>query len=103
MNVNDFKFRLLGRMTHTYSQILDSGAVEKAKGFRSAMKMIEKLEPEKAEWVECDYKKLEHTEIETIQNGGFYCSHCNTGFKKGELRFLNYCPNCGFQMCVNFN
>ena len=98
MTVENFKFKLLGRMTRSYSQMIESGAIEKAKGFRYAMKMIERLEPDIAEWIETDYKKLEHTEIETIPNGGIYCSHCKTGFKKGELRFRSYCPNCGYRM-----
>ena len=46
-------------------------------------------------WVEVDYKTLEHGELEVYHNGGFYCSKCRTGFKKNELRFVEFCPSCG--------
>lgn len=50
------------------------------------------------QWMECDYKKLEHGFVETYPNKGIYCSLCRAGFKKDELMVRNFCPSCGADM-----
>ena len=49
-------------------------------------------------WIECDYKHLEHGEIETEPNAGLCCSVCRTGFQKKKMTYKQYCPQCGAKM-----
>lgn len=51
-----------------------------------------------AEWIVCDYKKLEHGEIEVYPNKGVYCSNCRTGFKRSDVIYMSKCPRCGAEM-----
>lgn len=73
-------------------------------GFEEAVERIEDVSTVDAEpvrhgqWIECDYKCMEHGFVETYAKGGLCCSECKTGFKKSELRIKSYCPNCGAAM-----
>ena len=49
-------------------------------------------------WIECDYKTLEHGEIESAYKAGLCCSECRTGFKKSKMTFKQYCAACGAVM-----
>ena len=49
-------------------------------------------------WIECDYKTLEHGEIESAYKAGLCCSECRTGFKKNHMTYKAFCPNCGADM-----
>lgn len=49
-------------------------------------------------WIECDYKTLEHGEIESAYKAGLCCSECRTGFKKNHMTYKAFCPACGAQM-----
>lgn len=50
------------------------------------------------QWIECDYKRLEHGMIETYPNAGYACSVCRTGFDKKKMTYKQYCPHCGAKM-----
>ena len=50
------------------------------------------------QWVECDYKTLEHGEIESTYKAGICCSECRTGFKKNHMAYKAFCPACGAKM-----
>lgn len=49
-------------------------------------------------WIECDYKTLEHGEIESAYKAGICCSECRTGFKKNHMAYKAFCPACGAKM-----
>lgn len=49
-------------------------------------------------WIECDYKTLEHGEIESAYKAGICCSECRTGFKKNHITYKAFCPACGAKM-----
>ena len=49
-------------------------------------------------WIECDYKTLEHGEIESAYKAGLCCSECRTGFKKNRMTYKAFCPACGARM-----
>lgn len=49
-------------------------------------------------WIECDYKTLEHGEIESAYKAGLCCSECRTGFKKNHMTYKEFCPACGARM-----
>lgn len=50
-----------------------------------------------AEWVTCDYKKLEHGFVVTFPGKGIYCSNCRIGLKI-DNKWYKFCPNCGKKM-----
>ena len=52
-------------------------------------------------WIECDYKTLEHGEIESAYKAGLCCSECRTGFKKNHMTYKAFCPACGAKMDEN--
>ena len=49
-------------------------------------------------WIECDYKTLEHGEIESAYKAGLCCSECRTGFKKTKMTYKQFCAACGAKM-----
>ena len=50
------------------------------------------------QWIECDYKRLEHGFIETYPNAGYCCSVCRTAFEKKKMTYKQYCTKCGAEM-----
>lgn len=61
------------------------------------LETIERLERH-GHWIECDYKRLEHGEIETEPNAGLCCSVCRMGFQKRKMTYRQYCAACGARM-----
>lgn len=49
-------------------------------------------------WVKCDYKTVEHGEVQTYIGQGVYCSNCRTGKHKNEVKEWACCPHCGARM-----
>lgn len=71
--------------------------IETALEYAENLPIINLVESE-GEWIECDYKTLEHGEIETHYNAGLVCSKCRVGFKKENLPYKKFCPSCGARM-----
>ena len=71
-------------------------------GLKIARALIYKqptIEPVKhGQWIDCDYKTLEHGEIESAYKAGLCCSECRTGFKKNHMIHKAFCPACGAKM-----
>lgn len=54
------------------------------------------------EWIECNYRFLEHGFLETIPNDGLFCSNCRAVFQKKNMIYKQYCPACGSKMTLHY-
>lgn len=50
------------------------------------------------QWIECDYKHIEHGVIEIEQNAGLCCTACRAAFLKKNMTYKQYCAACGARM-----